>query len=145
MDVKTIVQEFEDKVKALKKDTDNLGKKKANYESDIASLSKRHQELNAAIAQKGKYLADEVTKAVSGAMDRLERLRNEVEQQKETLAKERGQAGTLKKNLEDRIEENVKLRKNLENSIKEYADLQEEIQEIKNKLEKTIETIKGVL
>ncbi|RKY32403.1 MAG: hypothetical protein DRP74_02710 [Candidatus Omnitrophota bacterium] len=144
LNIKTIVSDFEKRVSVLKKEVDGLEKKKANYEADIEALSRKQKELNSAVADKSKYLAGEVAKAVNAALEKLKIQENEVVSQKEALVKDRGQAGILQKTLDEKIKETDKLKVNLQTSIREYLDLKAEVEDIKNKLEKTIEVIKGV-
>lgn len=145
VDVKDIIQSFEEKVKALKnleQDVSNLEKKGKNLETDIASLTQQINELTDKRNGLSKYLAAKVEEATAVGMAKVKDLEEGLVAQKETLSRESASVSALKSELNSKIASNDKLQVNLLNSIKETEILHKEITTVKDRLLKVIQVIK---
>lgn len=145
LNVKTLVEDFEKKVTQLKKDVDNLTKKKSNLESDIGDLQPKVKDLTAKKSKLDSFLAEESQKVTKVALERVQTLEDGLKVQRDALAKEKGVAVARSKELGDRIKASEKAKANYEESQRKCEAKEKEVNGIKLNLKKAGEMIKGLL
>jgi len=148
VDIKTIVtyvQDFEKKVTELKRETDNLEKKKLNYQTDIEELSKEHKELKEKVGNLSATLAKEVEKATKDALEKLADAEDGAKAEKEKTAKNNAILIGKIADCDSKTKEIERLQKNLQVSIKEYENKSKGVDNIKDNLNGVVRVIKEML